>query len=460
MKSLRKRFAKHDEGERTKYDDKILEYVLANDVDKLRTALDKKKYSALNRADDRGRIPIFEACKLGLKDCVDVLATVDTETIPVDSDGRTPLHVAALTGHRDCVTTLIRRGWGVNQLDERQNTALHLAASYGQLDVLQTLIGYQADTEARDADQSTPLIVAAQHNQTEAAIALLKNSVSVNASNSKEKTALMYAAEYGNVELVQQLLSNGAQADKRDYQGNSARSLAQDKGHDDVLRLLGVETNGTKKSDSSAAIFATPRAGSKEKVATDADGLRRQLEQERRALAEAQSEIATLKAQLDVFREQDNGDTGDVEFGSDDEVDLEGERAPSPSKAHHKPAGEDKGQIQKLKQEVEQLRAALQAAQAESQALQTQVNASAAVPLGFVAEAEVQALKDEIAALRAEGGGSHAGSQQEVAAMQASLKEAHDKLQMYRFYLSLAAKGALPADVKEAVLETVGAANA
>ena len=47
----------YKEGERTKYDDKILEYVLSNEVEKLRSAIEKKKYSALNLADERGRIP-------------------------------------------------------------------------------------------------------------------------------------------------------------------------------------------------------------------------------------------------------------------------------------------------------------------------------------------------------------------------------------------------------------------
>jgi hypothetical protein len=70
MKALRKHFTKHDvdilqlfnvlrvpqEGERTKQDDKIIEYVLANEVDKLRTAVEKKKFSAIFSADEKGRI--------------------------------------------------------------------------------------------------------------------------------------------------------------------------------------------------------------------------------------------------------------------------------------------------------------------------------------------------------------------------------------------------------------------
>jgi hypothetical protein len=42
--------------ERSKQDDKILELVLTNDVEKLRAAVEKKKYSVIHSADEKGRI--------------------------------------------------------------------------------------------------------------------------------------------------------------------------------------------------------------------------------------------------------------------------------------------------------------------------------------------------------------------------------------------------------------------
>ena len=59
---------KKNKKDRTKYDDKIIEYVLTNDVDKLKAAVYKKKYNAIFTPDDKGRIAIFEACRLGFKE--------------------------------------------------------------------------------------------------------------------------------------------------------------------------------------------------------------------------------------------------------------------------------------------------------------------------------------------------------------------------------------------------------
>lgn len=401
-----------NQAERSKHDDKILEYVLANDPKNLQIAIDKKKYSVIHSADDKGRIAIFEACRLGYRECVEILAAIDMNPLPIDQDGRTPFHVAAMTGNRDCIMALLRRGVGINSIDEHSCTALHLAASQGQLDVLQTLIAYQADTEARDSEQNTPLICAAINNQTEAAVILLNNSVSVNAANSIGRTALMFSSERGNAELLQRLLNCGAQADRKDSSGTTARMLAT--GHDDCLRLLGADI--TPKAQATLApppssspskslllsdapkwpessVIPLPRTGSTPSTNTVLNGGDSDT---RRQLLAAREEIETLKAQLNAFRtEQDSGD--EVEFGSDDEVDL-GD-AETSGKGSSKSASDDALKKARLDLEEAQslLKAATKAAAEEKKNLTAQLAAVKAdsdkARDGYVPVSEVEALK-------------------------------------------------------------------
>lgn len=158
MKSLFK--GKKGDVERTKGDDKILEATLAGDAPKLRSLIEKKKHSSLLSPDEEGRVAIFEACRLGFRDCVEALVAAEPSLDLADDEGRTCLHMAAEKGHAECVTLLVKKGADVNHADAKGLRPLHYAALGGHLDVLQALLAYSADIELVDRDGNTALILA------------------------------------------------------------------------------------------------------------------------------------------------------------------------------------------------------------------------------------------------------------------------------------------------------------
>jgi ankyrin repeat protein len=69
---------------------------------------------------------------------------------------------------------------------------------------------------------------------------LLGKGAEVNLQETAEGfTALMMAAAEGQVEVVRLLLAHGASADIIDRDGDTAEKFARDKGHSEVLKLLG-----------------------------------------------------------------------------------------------------------------------------------------------------------------------------------------------------------------------------
>lgn len=232
-------FRKKNTKERTKHDDKLLEYVLAGDAINLRQIVEKKKYSSLLSADEKGRVPIFEAVRLGFTKVAEILIAADAECVTAtDEDGRTALHVAALHGQHECVTLLLKKGAPANASDVKEQTALHHAAIAGNVDAIQALLAFQSDTEAKDKDGNTVLLCAAKANQREAVYTLLNASANVNASNKQQKTSLMYACEHGASEVVRTLVQRGARVDPKDTGGRTALSYAKLGAHEACVAAL------------------------------------------------------------------------------------------------------------------------------------------------------------------------------------------------------------------------------
>lgn len=140
---------------------------------------------------------LFEACRLGLTTCAELILAAERETAVPDDLGRTPLHIAALNGHAECVSLLLKKLAPVDAKDSMEQTALHCAAANGSVDAVEALIAHQADGEARDGGGATPLIAAAKANQLATATALMNNGANINAHNRMHKCVAVHPVGRG-----------------------------------------------------------------------------------------------------------------------------------------------------------------------------------------------------------------------------------------------------------------------
>jgi hypothetical protein len=77
--------------------------------------------------------------------------------------------------------------------------------------------------------------------------------------NKRRYTALMYASEFGRTEVVRLLLSRGANPRLVDYSGNSARAVAERKGHAPIVALLRGAEGAGKGEQRATAGTAQPQ---------------------------------------------------------------------------------------------------------------------------------------------------------------------------------------------------------
>ncbi|EDQ86996.1 uncharacterized protein MONBRDRAFT_10380 [Monosiga brevicollis MX1] len=298
-------FRKTKKMERNKYDDQILKAVLESDAKALRTLVEKKRFSSLIAADNDGRVPIYEACRLGFTECAEIILEAESEAHIPDEEGRNPLHMASLNGHVECVKLLCSKSnIAVDTPDLRGQTAAMHAAIAGHTDVLTFLLMRGADPEVTDHDGNTCLLLAIRANQRETAICLLNHSINVNAQNRQQKSALMFACELGLHELVTMLLQRGSQVDLRDTGGRSAYSYAKLNNHARCLELLPEDADQGSADSSRPASTTDLQSSTKYPPPSRAtnpqlNALREQVEELTEKLKQEQEAHASVIAEKD-----------------------------------------------------------------------------------------------------------------------------------------------------------------
>lgn len=158
-----------------------------------------------------------------------------------DSVGETALMKAAFNDRRATVALLLEKGARVDaRSSQTGTTALMMAAQQGHLEVARELVEYDANVDLRQkSDGATALIVALTFNAPGVARFLVEEAgADVNIPADGNITPLFTAAQEGNVAMVQLLLQNGARPDAQTSSGLTARDVARERLHDDVVRVL------------------------------------------------------------------------------------------------------------------------------------------------------------------------------------------------------------------------------
>jgi hypothetical protein len=151
------------------------------------------------------------------------------------------MHIAVARGEVGVVEKYLRSGLPVDLLAGDGLALLHWALAREDTDMATFLIENGSPVDVRSAEGATPLMTEVQSGDIAKVEWLLDSGADVNALDSRGFSSLHRAAEGGNTGLVKLLLDRGARIDVS-AQGHTARSLAEKRGHADVVRLLETST--------------------------------------------------------------------------------------------------------------------------------------------------------------------------------------------------------------------------
>jgi len=217
---------------------------------------------------------IMNAAKDGNLKSVQAAAQRGADIRERSNKGKSALMFAASENHLEVVQWLIEQGADVNLADNYGTTALIVAATAGHHEVVKLLLEHGANPQARDDSGGAPLVNAVYFGRAETVQLLLdtllqakppkldkrdgeellmlgsglghanivslmvKSGINVNGRGLKRRTPLMAAAAFDRLEVAKVLLAQGADPSARDEDGETALSVARDKGSDQVAALL------------------------------------------------------------------------------------------------------------------------------------------------------------------------------------------------------------------------------
>jgi ankyrin repeat protein len=229
-----------------------------------------------------GQTPLHIASNRGYCSIIELLldcgATVDYE----DNKKYTALHCAVNNNHINSAELLLKAGANVNHANKDGLTSLYIASCYGYTEMAKLLIDYNHDVNRVSNDGYSALYAASQNGHTEIVQLLLNNAqtnidyknkfgssalhracycghtdiaqllinakAQLNYTNNIGCSPLCAAAYAGYVAIVTILLKNGASiyqaltADSEEdtliKKGDTALTLAEKKGHVEVVKLL------------------------------------------------------------------------------------------------------------------------------------------------------------------------------------------------------------------------------
>lgn len=110
--------------------------------------------------------------------------------------------------------------------------------------ILEATVRHGADVTSTNRFGGTALIPASEHGYAETVRILLAAGVPVDHVNDLGWTALLEAVLFGDgsasyVEVVGLLVEAGADTSIADFQGRTARDTARDRGHTEIVRVMG-----------------------------------------------------------------------------------------------------------------------------------------------------------------------------------------------------------------------------
>ncbi|MEZ5813845.1 MAG: ankyrin repeat domain-containing protein [Alphaproteobacteria bacterium] len=203
----------------------------------------EKDARIIHITDEQGATALHWASTDGHIDVVRLFLEKDRKIIHVATySGHTALTKASICGHVDVARLLLEKDKkAIHAADLRGFTALHWASVKGHIDVVRLLL--EKDTKiinVADKDGATALHWACFYCQVDVARLLLdKDTKIIHVADKDGATALHWvSADNYHIEVVKLLLERKARADVTDNNGQTALSIAREKGQERIVKLL------------------------------------------------------------------------------------------------------------------------------------------------------------------------------------------------------------------------------
>lgn len=158
--------------------------------------------------------------------------------------------------------------------DQQGNPAIVVAATYKRLKIVRVLLDWQANPNLMSANGMTALMVAASRKHQAIMQLLLQHRTNINLQNPYNGyTALMYVVEKNYTNGVQLLVDYRANVNLRNTQGETALTIAQARGYDQIVDILlagprRTDNQGDSRTDARSS--TSPSSGSPTTIHTEA----------------------------------------------------------------------------------------------------------------------------------------------------------------------------------------------
>jgi len=213
-------------------------------LDMLKAICNESHGVDIDAPDNDGRTALHLAVWRKYLGIIDWLV-MDRKCNPDVRDGtlETPLHDAvAVAGDEkryEVVQMLLQRGADPNIRDKKKQTALHRAASRGNYGIVQLLLTSTGiDIEARDGLGETALFNASRKDMYDVVQLLIDSGADIDAKSNSGNTPLHKAASLNAVKAVTSLVKAGAPIMCYNSALETPEMVAQEKGHDEVVKAL------------------------------------------------------------------------------------------------------------------------------------------------------------------------------------------------------------------------------
>lgn len=195
----------------------------------------------VNQRSNKGKNALMFAASENQHEVAQWLIEQGADVNAADNYGTTALIVAATAGHHEVVKLLLDRRANVQLRDDSGGAPLVNAVYFGHLETVRLLLDHlQQDKTPRldKRDGEELLMLGAGLGHTDIVSLMVKSGIDVNGRGLKQRTPLMVAAAFDRLEVAKVLLAQGADLAAHDEDGQTALSVARDKGSDKVAVLL------------------------------------------------------------------------------------------------------------------------------------------------------------------------------------------------------------------------------
>lgn len=208
----------------------------------------------VNTGDSSGNTALILAVAWCTAEMVQFLIDSGAELNRAGSEGMTPLIIATRNGRKRMFDILLQHGADVDTVDGYGGTALIYAAARGDIEMVRALLAKGADANVKSKDDTVDYFFGVKYSFMWETLPgpnfgniffrhLDEEGEEISTRRKEEKpypgmTALMKAAERGHTNIVRILLENRADATVVATHGLTAKQLAADGNHVDIVNIL------------------------------------------------------------------------------------------------------------------------------------------------------------------------------------------------------------------------------